>query len=81
MFVLCMQTQNFTWLTAGETEEEAREALRKTWEFHLEQYGRGPDTFRSDEIEEQYEPSVYELGPGEGFRDYDKLLSTSTKEA
>lgn len=81
MFVITMETENFSWLAAGETEEEARAALRATWDVHLEQYGRhdNPNGLRSDEIEEQYEPIVHELSPGEGIRDHDKILTA--KEA
>jgi hypothetical protein len=39
IIVCTMESEHFSWLTVGRTEDEAREALKARWNKHIHEYG------------------------------------------
>lgn len=73
MFIATMDTENYSWMALGRTEDEAEEALRRKWnerQYTLVEHGIIDEEEMSkadsvDELSEWYGIYTEELEPGE----------------
>lgn len=67
MFIVTLETKNFTFEAHGYTEEEANEAMGVALTEHQRQYGLEPDWW-SD-----YDFATHRFEPGLAFRNGERL--------
>lgn len=67
MILLTLETSHFIFHALGETDLQARTALRQAAEYHAEQYGLAATWWQEMDVRCQ------EIAPGECHRDYSLL--------
>lgn len=77
IYIAQMESESYSWIAAGLTEEESKKALLKEWNKHQKElkeiYERDPffraHIYKSVEaLERNYDICVYELEPGQAER-------------
>ena len=67
-FVGEMESESFSWIALGTTEEETKGAIKEAWNRNqqsLEQHGYTPYYFNTiEELEEEYDITITKLAPG-----------------
>lgn len=61
-YIAIMETEHFSWLAVGKTEEEARNAIAKAWN-KKDGYHRERQT--TEQLDSYYGINVYDLADGE----------------
>ena len=69
VYVAQMETESFSWLSVGETEEQAKDAVLKRWNRNVksqsEYYGTPYKKWDMETLESYYEVTVERVGMGE----------------
>ncbi len=73
-----MESQHYSWHAIGHTEDEARDALAKVWDAHMERvaddsFGYG-DVLPGAQAVEDYGANVYPIRLGVGLRDGAEII-------
>ena len=77
MVVITMESESCSWVALGNTEEEAREALRERWnkrQRHLKQNGTINQEWivgNVSKLEEEYGFKTYNIEPGQCLMDWE----------
>lgn len=61
-FIAIMNSESFEWIALGDTEAEAKEAIRKAWNKR-DAYKR--ERLTLEELEDWYGIGIYELSAGQ----------------
>jgi hypothetical protein len=82
MFVALMDSEHYHWLGAGETEEQARDAIERAWAQHMlrvaqDDPGVLDDAVLPEDLANWYGIRTYEVRPGDAYLDDQRIVSAT----